>query len=87
MANTAKKKNDASKFDTSSKIVELPIVEYKLADGKVESITIDTTKSTVHLLRFETSETGLSATCAAIIDGCYYHLNLSYRDAYKLLFG
>ena len=73
-------------------IVEIPVLQHKIDDDelynfKVDSIVIDKSKSIIHLIRFETSEPGLSATCAAYIDGVYYHLNLSFRDACKRLFG
>ena len=86
MKKTTQKKTTPKSTKKNSNIVELPIIGYQLSNGKIESITFDKTKSTVHLLRCETSETGLSATCYAHIDSCFCHLNLSYRDAYKILF-
>ena len=75
----------------NTNIVEIPVLQHKIDDDelydfKVDSIVIDKSKSTIHLVKFDTSESGLSATCAAIIDGIPYHLNLSFRDAYKRLF-
>lgn len=87
MAKTTKKTTTPKSTKKNSKIVELPIIGYQLSHGNIDSITLDKTKSTVTLLRCETSETGLSATCYACIDRGFYHLNLSYRDAYKRLFG
>ena len=92
MANPTKKTPTTKSTKKNSNIVELPILKHQIDDDelydfKVDSIVIDKRKSTIHLIRFETSESGLTATCAANIDGVYYHLNLSYRDAYKHLFG
>ena len=86
---TAKAAAKAPKKNTN--IVEIPVLQHKIDDDelynfKVDSIVIDKRKSQIHLIRFETSESGLSPTCAAFIDGVYYHLNLSFRDAYRLIF-
>ncbi len=88
----AKKDSAAKAPKKNTNIVEIPVLQHKIDDDelynfKVDSIVIDKRKSTIHLVKFETSESGLSATCAAYIDGVYYHLNLSFRDARKCLFG
>ena len=95
MAKTTKKTAKAAVVKATKKntnIVSIPVVQHSLFPPElyklnVESITIDRRKSIIQLIRLETSESGLSATCAAYIDGVYYHLNLSFRDACKRLFG
>lgn len=92
MAKTTKKTPTPNSNKKNSSIVLLPVLQHTIDDDglydfKVDSIVIDKRKSTIHLVRFETSASGLSATCAAIIDGIPYHLNLSFCDAYKRLFG
>ena len=92
MAKTTKKNPTHKSTKNNSNFVELPVLQHKIDDDElydfnVDSIVIDKSKSQIHLIRFETSESGLTATCAAIIDGIPYHINLSFRDAYKLLFG
>ena len=93
MAKTPKKtaKFSAKAPKKNTNIVEIPVIQHiidndELYDFKVDSIVIDKRKSQIHIIRFKTSESGLSATCAACIDGVYYHLNLSFRDACKRLF-
>lgn len=88
----ANKKSAVQTTKKNTNIVEIPVLQHiidedELYNFKVESIVIDKSKSRIHLIKLETSESGLSATCAAYIDGVYYHLNLSFRDAYKRLFG
>ena len=91
MAIPAKKKSAVKATKKNTNIVEIPVLQHKIDDDelynfKVASIVIDKRKSQIHLVRFETSESGLSPSCAAYIDGVYYHLNLSFRDACKRLF-